>query len=240
MKHSSLTVVAALALLLVGGREALAQEEDVLPFEVGVQFSLLSFQRPTSPFSDFATPPVRPATEPGVGARLTYNLTNVVALEAEGNHFPNENLGTRVPSGHIYQAQFGVKAGKRFKKFGLFMKARPGFVIFTKVSRITDLRTFVFHDPSGEEREERAQFGFDSRGYFSADVGGVVEFYPTRRIVTRFDLGDTIIRYGVLRTPLGIVCVGFDPACRGFQPIVERPAETKHNLQFSVGIGVRF
>ena len=28
------------------------------------------------------------------------------------------------------------------------------------------------------------------------DVGGVVEFYPSKRIVTRFDAGDTIIHFG--------------------------------------------
>ena len=37
--------------------------------------------------------------------------------------------------------------------------------------------------------------------YFSMDVGGVVEFYPSRRIVTRLDIGDTIIRYGISRDP---------------------------------------
>jgi len=37
--------------------------------------------------------------------------------------------------------------------------------------------------------------------YFSMDVGGVVEFYPSRRIVTRPDIGDTIIRYGISRDP---------------------------------------
>ena len=64
------------------------------------------------------------------------------------------------------------------------------------------------------------------------DVGGVVEFYPSRRVVTRFDVGDTIIRYGIYREPVGVVCTSVCPP----PDVFERPAETRHNLQFSAGL----
>ena len=82
-----------------------------------------------------------------------------------------------------------------------------------------------------------AEFHMGSETYFSTDVGGVVEFYPSRRIVTRFDVGDTIIRYGIYREAAGFVCALSGPCTTH---LFERPAETRHNLQFSAGIGIRF
>lgn len=184
--------------------------------------------------------------EVGFGARFTYNLNKHVALEAEGNFFPGIRLeeftgftSGGVPAGHIYQGQFGVKAGKRFKKFGLFAKIRPGFVGFTQASHFTGFKPVTIFNPRfGEVHYEDAQFRIGPVTYPAADVGGVVEFYPSRRIVTRLDVGDTIIRYGVYRESRGIVCPLSAPAC----PIqlFERPAETRHNLQFSAGVGFRF
>ncbi|MFZ0752060.1 MAG: hypothetical protein WAM70_22055, partial [Pyrinomonadaceae bacterium] len=83
---------------------------------------------------------------------------------------------------------------------------------------------------------ENPEFRTGKATYPSMDVGGVVEFYPSRRIVTRLDIGDTIIRYGVYRDPVGQVC-----ATICVPPLVfERPAERRHNLQFSAGVGIRF
>ena len=39
----------------------------------------------------------------------------------------------------MFQAQFGGKVGKRFKRWGLFGKARPGFRV-TKVTEVTGTR----------------------------------------------------------------------------------------------------
>ncbi|MBO0798295.1 MAG: hypothetical protein J2P31_05685 [Blastocatellia bacterium] len=59
----------------------------------------------------------------GGGARFAYNLTRYLALESEVNYFSRDFSGaTR------YQGQFGVKAGMRYERFGIFAKARPGFV----------------------------------------------------------------------------------------------------------------
>ncbi|HEY1403911.1 MAG TPA: hypothetical protein VGB05_07290, partial [Pyrinomonadaceae bacterium] len=68
--------------------------------------------------------------------------------------------------------------------------------------------------------------------HFTTDVGAVLEFYPTRRIVTRFDAGDTIIRYG---DTTGTFFTG--AGTTGQFPI---PGDVKHNFQFSAGIGFRF
>ena len=264
MKQPSLCIIiAALASVLFMGSEVLAQGK-VPRFEIGGQFSLLSLDSPSSQGSlnnDFDNPCLQlnlvgdvkacARVEPGFGARFTYNLTNHIALEAEGNFFPGIPLeadtflpGRKtvigVPGGHIYQGQFGVKVGKRFKKFGVFMKIRPGFVGFTQASQFTGFSAATLISAFGREiHYENAEFRVGKATYPSADVGGVVEFYPSRRIVTRLDVGDTIIRYGIYREPLRAVVAN----CALFpcpRQLFERPAETRHNLQFSAGIGIKF
>jgi hypothetical protein len=189
-----------------------AQATDAPKVEVGVQFSSLTMNESRS------------SSEPGVGGRVTYNLTDSVALEAQFDLFPDGNRfrGLR-NGGRIAQGLFGVKAGKRFEKFGIFGKARPGFTSFS-----AGREELVLVSPP-----PNTVLGFEPHRetHFSTDIGAVLEFYPTRRIVTRFDAGDTIIRYG---ETTGTFFTG-----TGTQtfPI---PGETRHNFQFSAGIGFRF
>ena len=240
-----LTIVAILAALLFSGTEVLSQE-DPPRYEVGGQFSLLSRNRPSvqeeeffQDFDDFDEFFPRRVTKLGFGGRFTYNLTNKIAFEAAGNFFPERKELFGVPDGHIIQCQFGVKAGKRFKKFGFFAKARPGFVTFTETSLFTGFETQFIPDPSRGVALlfDVPQFRIGKATYFSTDIGGVVEFYPSRRLVTRFDVGDTIIRYGEYGEPAAVVC----PLCCACPTrLFLRPAETKHSLQFSAGVGFRF
>jgi hypothetical protein len=257
MKQPSVcTIIAALAALLFIGSEASAQR-DLPRFEIGGQFSLLSLNSPSSQDTIVLSPyfdnPCKQfdltcqRVELGFGGRFTYNLTKHIALEAEGNFFPGRPLAEfggfapgGVPAGHIYQGQFGVKAGKRFKKVGIFMKIRPGFVGFTQTSLLTGFTAATFINLLGQAiHYENAEFRIGKATYPSVDVGGVVEFYPSRRLVTRLDVGDTIIRYGIYRQQESRVC-----PTNGLAPcnilVFERPAETRHNLQFSAGIGIRF
>ena len=197
--------------------EARAQAKDAPKVEVGVQFSSLGINESGT------------TNEAGGGGRVTYNLTDNVALEAQFDFFPDNNRfrGSRV-GGRIAQGLFGVKAGKRFEKFGIFGKARPGFTSFS-----AGRREAVFLAPSPDPGIG-SFIGFKQRREtnFATDVGAVLEFYPTRRIVTRFDAGDTIIRYG------GTTGAIFDrTGIVGQYPI---SGETRHNFQFSAGIGFRF
>jgi len=69
------------------------------------------------------------------------------------------------------------------------------------------------------------------------DVGGVVEFYPSKRIVTRFDLGDTIVHFN-RRTMQTIV---LDPVTNTLNPGTNQiPSRTSHNFQFVTSVGFRF
>src|SRR6185295_20002444 len=80
---------APIFILLLVNSAALAQQ--VVPkLEIGAQFSLLSLQRPSQIVGNGQDPGavgvvsgVGSRTEPGVGGRFTYNLTNSLAFEAE-------------------------------------------------------------------------------------------------------------------------------------------------------------
>lgn len=207
-------VLILLCLFFASRATLLAQTIETPRFEVGVQFSSLTLaNRPSD-------------TKPGFGGRFTINLNEHVAVEAETNFYPTE---TTFPSeevgGRAVQGLFGVKAGKRFDKFGLFVKARPGLVHFTRVLRVTGFTNEIFDGQSVIFPNFRTQ----GVTHFATDLGGVVEFYPSRRIVTRFDIGDTIIRdRGYVVPPFpGVV-------------FTHSNGSTSHNFQFNAGIGFRF
>lgn len=179
-------------------------------FEVGAQFTSL-FVKPSNSQGSLFFPRIH--TEPGFGGRITFNLTESIAFEAEGNYFTREQFSFP-EGGKMYQGQFGGKIGKRFDRWGVFGKARPGFVGFSR----------VLQSPGG------VQVGlltFVRKLYPSFDVGGVLEFYVSPRWMARFDVGDTIIRYSEIRFP-------------GAPPSFTVPSVTRHNLQVSSGIGFRF
>ena len=102
----------------------------------------------------------------GAGGRFTYNLNNHIALDNEVNFFlPDEGPA------YATQGLFGIKAGTRIKRLGIFAKVRPGFQTNLLVN-------------GGEQAR------------LALDVGAVAEFYPNRHVVLRFDAGDVIIPFG--------------------------------------------
>jgi len=196
-------------------------------YEVGVQFTVMFVNHPRQIFT-FPVPSggdIRTG-EPGLGGRFTYNLTASIAVEAEMNFFPRDHgFPFSEPSGHMYQEQFGVKLGKRFERFGVFGKVRPGFVGFTRVSQLIGTHPVTIPIPT-----IAGDFKYGRKEYFANDVGGVVEFYFSRQLMARIDFGDTVIRYGEFQI------FGPSPSL----PLLRRPPETKHNFQFSAGVGFRF
>jgi hypothetical protein len=217
-------ILTLISLQLFCSGKTLAQSDEVPKVELGVQFT--SITKPGFNNGD---------TEPGLGGRFTFNLNRSIALEAVGNFFPhNCRFCGRGPvagdnSGNITQGLFGVKAGKRFEKWGIFGKARPGMVSFSSGdSRYVDTGaggSFPF-----ELRRQRLT-------NFAADLGVVIEFYPSRRLVTRFEAGDTLIHYGPRQSNF----FSFDPSTGTtfLVPFTTR-SETRHNFQFAAGVGWRF
>ena len=221
MRNKFLFMFTGLLASLVCSPATKAQADEVPHYEVGAQFT--SITKPDFNGGNTAI---------GLGARFTFNLNRSVALEAVTNFFPQNcrgcGGGIGDNSGNLTQGLFGIKAGKRFHRWGIFAKARPGFASFSEGEG-----RYV---SSGTGGPFPFRFEQNRLTNFAMDLGGIIEIYHSKHIVTRFEAGDTLIKYGRRTTnfPLidatgGVTLVDFT-----------LPAETRHNFQFSAGVGFRF
>lgn len=175
-------------------------------FEIGGQFSAIRADNAPGSTFGIGTGDVR--SDLGGGGRFSINLNRHIALESEVNFF-REKVTFNSPTRLTFEATkieglFGAKGGIRRNRVGLFGKLRPGFMHFKRDSNCP---------------------GCDIKGNFelALDAGGVLEFYPSRRFVVRFDAGDTMI---------------FLEEKRHVQ--VFQSATTLHRFQYSVGAAFRF
>ena len=171
-------------------------------------------------------------THPGGGARLTYNLNRHFALEGAA-YFAAGNNGT----GTITQGMFGIKAGQRFKKVGLFVKARPGVINLSQADY--DLVPNGSSQPFliGSFNEPPFQVVTRSRTDFALDVGPVLEIYPKKKFFLRFDTG-ILLEWVGSRT---FHSFQFDPVTGGFKPFTGTiPATKVGRVQLIAGVGFRF
>ena len=219
MKRAAIILFSSLMLLVGLSIEASAQTDETKRFEVGVHFTALGIDEGAT------------RTEPGFGGRFTFNVTDNFALEAEGDFFPGKGRFRAFRSGgRAVEGLAGVKIGRRFKRFGIFAKARPGLISFSegRVEVFPSTTTFTA-DTFFTQRTHHLT-------HTAVDLGGVLELYVSRRVFARFDAGDTIIRYR--ETTLTI----FSGVPGGpFTPIqFTIPSDTVHNFQFTGGVGFRF
>ena len=209
-------LIAILTVLLLQS-QAQSQSTETPKFEVAAEFTTLERE-------DFTGR----RTEPGFGGRFTFNLNRIVALETATYFFPKRCFSCR-NNGNVTEVLGGVKVGKRFEKWGIFGKARPGIASFSegKVNIVPDPTIPGFPFRFEDERLTT----------FAADVGAVVEIYCSKRIVTRFDAGDTIIHFG----PRPAEIIAFNPATSTYSltPFT-LPSRTTHNFQFVTSVGFRF
>jgi hypothetical protein len=157
----------------------------------------------------------------GLGTRFGYNIARYVAVESEFDFFPQKRPVLNAinnPIQKYYDSQrieglFGVKAGIRSHRIGIFGKARPGFFYISKGERYIDSRVMFIRAPEEAQSQLR----------FAMDFGGILEFYTAKRAFVRIDLGDTMI--GFKRSKW------FDVSNRDI---------LSHNLQINIGLGFRF
>lgn len=206
MKNATRTttrrLIATAAVLMLAfffvARDAQAQS-DPPKVEIGGHFSLLRLPRDGQVFD---------TTAAGGGARATFNLNANVALEGEVNYYRKLNSNPILTDSPAITGLFGVKAGWRGESVGVFAKVRPGVLHFKET---LDPRIVFIVPPPVPQNPQ-----------FALDLGGVLEAYPSRRLVIRFDVGDTVIRFRYRISPLGEIRF------------------TTHNVQFNAGIGFRF
>lgn len=199
-------------------------------YEIGGQFTFLKRVDASAPsvviqnnFPGSVLTGPASVSEFGLGGRFTFNVSRIFGLEAEANFFPDDKRSHPVigipirvtePGGRKFQAVFGPKIGYRGKKFGVFGKLRPGFIRLDRFIAVEQIGPPTNFYVLGDLRRGLT--------FFNVDVGGVFEYYPTRRTILRVDVGDTIIRYGA-QTPENL-----------------NPNITHNNLQISTGFAVRF
>ena len=206
-----------------------SSDSKIKRFEVGGQFTILRRSDANTDVEVFSLNGFgsrnyksSKLNELGLGGRFTFNFTKNIAVESEANFFrkienppPVIGIGRTIaePGGRKFQAIFGPKIGIRKERFGVFGKVRAGFIRIDKYEVI---------DQIGPASNFFTASHAQKSTFFNVDVGGVFEYYPTRRTVFRVDVGDTIIRYS------------------SFPPKEINPSFTRHNLQTSVGFGFRF
>jgi hypothetical protein len=184
----------AISLLLLCASSAQAQEKNPT-YEFGLHYAALNVTEKSDKDS-------------GLGVRFTYNLNDYLGLEAETTRY----LQTREGGGaNETQALFGVRAGKRNERFGVFAKVRPGLTRF-----------YLLGVPGQNVFEQ-------GHTRFAVDVGGIFEYYPTRNTAVRVDVGDTMVRFKT----------GDFFYQRLDEPMfVQR--KLSHNLQLNIGFALRF
>lgn len=161
-------------------------------------------------------------TSAGLGGRLSFDVSRWLTAEGEATFFPDDDillqspgltsgLQVRYPRKRT-EAFFGMKSGVRNDRIGLFAKARPGF------TRVSGNGVECVGEVCALALLMRPAYSTE----FALDLGGVFEFYPSRRIVARFDLGDTMIWHTSAAPPC------WSEGC------------TSHNLSSKMGVGIRF
>src|SRR6266436_6836239 len=157
--------------------------------------------------------PINAQNQAEIGGRFSWNFSRHVAFEAEteGSPFRTTNLTTSYQGGYLLQSFVGIKAGKRWDKFGIFGKFRPGLSSYSGV-----IKQF-----------QSGTLGFGRRTDPAFDLGGIAEFYVSRRVLLRYDFGNTIIHYNSSTITIS-------------GQRISSPAEVKNNFQFSTAIAFRF
>ncbi|HYL10017.1 MAG TPA: hypothetical protein VEU31_04715, partial [Candidatus Acidoferrales bacterium] len=155
-------------------------------------------------------------TDAGAGGFFSYKILPFFYADSSLIFFPRNTASAGVhDGGRILQGLFGIKAGIRRNRIGLFGKVRPGFHSYS-AALSTNLTV-----PGPLPRERVTNF--------VEDLGGVVEFYASPRTVLRFDASDLHIYYS---TRKGILFNGTPFAVAGGPRL--------HSIRLSSGIGFRF
>lgn len=230
----------ALGILVCGARGAHAQD-DSRGWEAGGQFSAFNVNNGRASVTT-VVPCVAPcalttvtttaggrATDYGLGGRVGYRVNRYFTVEAEADYFPRERAlsDERFNGGRKTEGLFGVKVGRRYEHFGIFAKARPGFVNFSQGDLISNGNPCILSVP-----QPVGCFEAKGRTDFAFDAGGVVELYPSAHTIIRFDAGDTVLRSRDHLVPVTIPNRGTFVAGVG--------SSTTHNFQGGVGVGFRF
>lgn len=163
-------------LLWIGAAVANAQDVPPPRYEIGAQV--------TSPYFREFSEVLGRRSEIGGGGRFTLNLNNLLAAEAQVDLYPNDKF---FDYRRKIQGLFGVRAGVRNGRVGLFGKVRPGFM------HVRDRGVCAIPEGCGPTPPGYTD-RYVGRFWFALDAGVVFEVYPSHRMALRVDAGDLFVR----------------------------------------------
>jgi len=132
--------------------------QDYSTFEAGPVFSTIFLNQNFNQY------------QPQLGGRLTFNVNSFLAIDSElSSSLRNSAAASTFDGGYALQFLAGVKATRRFKKWGVFAKARPGLISYSRaIKTVLPVPPFVI--------SQRIAL-------FDMDIGGGIEFAAGRRLV---------------------------------------------------------
>jgi len=168
----------------------------------------------------------------GPGATGVYNFKRYLSLEGSINWLPNglgfSSIGN---NSSTLEGLFGVKAGYRAEKFGIFGKFRPGLIHQSNAIRGENL-VLIPNALGGLAITSIDRItGLTER---AIDFGQVVEYYPSRHWAFRYDIGDLV----VFNEPITISGAGIGTIIPS--SLTRTGTVATNNFQFSTGVHYRF
>ena len=179
-------------------------QEEYSRFEVGGQFSLIRLLDSSSSAQSHL----------GFGGRLDINLTRRLAFESQLDFFPpSASPFLQSRGGRALQALFGIR-GKvlQSRHFAVYGLLRPGLIHFEKVAIFSSTLPLTFTTRPAT--------------YFLLNLGGGIEFYPSPRLIARFEISGNPYRIPNFT----------EQVASGF---VSAPGQITDHFGISVGVGYR-
>jgi hypothetical protein len=135
-------------------------------FELGAQYSTVRETNNSYQGTNFS----------GFGGRFDWNINRRVALESQVDFFPEQGAPLPlVQGGRTLEAVFGIRAKVvETRQISVFGLVRPGLLHFSNA----EFTSGALNPP----------YVFRPATYFVLNLGGGIEFYPSRRWILRFDI----------------------------------------------------
>jgi Outer membrane protein beta-barrel domain len=158
-------------------------------------------------------------TDVGFGGRFGFRATSLLGIEGELSLYPSDAPDEVPISTSRIEGLFGVKIGPRFDRFSVFGKVRPGFVRFAEAPGPV-VCILIYPPPLSCVLA-------GGQTVLALDLGGGIEFYPSKRSLVRVDISDSLLRYPGPAFTIDREAFTDDRFWRG-------------NLRLTVGAGLRF
>jgi hypothetical protein len=158
----------------------------------------------------------------GVGGRYDFNVSRRIAFETQVDFFPKDIFPVyQRQGGKLVQVLFGVRAkAVQSRHFSIYGVLRPSLLIFTNVPQFSGLPGKLPGVTTGPQTQ------------LALNLGGGVEYYPTPRLIARFEISGDPTRFANTQQTITIC-----PPCSA--QTIPFPGAIGDTWRMSVGLGYR-